>query len=250
MGACDDARNTSALVQRWQKIQPAVNKFHSFYEQFERHPKSGTTPDDMKREAIRMYTDFTGQPFKFEHCWEILKNHPKWCTGELTKQCGSKKQKTVDEDTSPPTSTTPTSTTPGSFDTIDLDSPVNEDTNSNGVVRPQGRKAAKEKRRRMNDDKGVIDVLNNLHCTIERQIDFNREELELKRETLKMEKEFREKNQRMKERKNQERIMNTDLNKLQPALRVAYENMQAQIMKEWERDGLFGDVFDSDNADL
>ena len=93
-----------------------------------------------------------------------------------------------------------------------------------------------------------MDVLNNLHCTIERQIDFNREKLELKRETLKMEKE--EKNQRMKERKNQERIMNTYLNKLQPTLQVAYEKMQAQILKEWERDGLFGDVFGSDNADL
>ncbi|KAK3229428.1 hypothetical protein Dsin_001309 [Dipteronia sinensis] len=135
MGACDDTRNTSALVQRWQKIQPAVNKFHIFYEQLERHPRSGIIPDDMKREAIRVYTDFTGKPFKFEHCWEILKNHPKWCLGELTKQCGSKKQKTVDgsflDNPSPPTSTTS-----GSFDTNDLDSPVNEDTNSNGVVRP------------------------------------------------------------------------------------------------------------------
>ncbi|KAK2648012.1 hypothetical protein Ddye_015501 [Dipteronia dyeriana] len=63
-------------------------------------------------------------------------------------------------------------------------------------------------------------------------------------ETLKMEKEFRERNQRIKERKNQERIINTDLNKLQPVLRVAYEKMQAQIMKEWERNGLLGDVFD------
>ncbi|KAK2662498.1 hypothetical protein Ddye_001072 [Dipteronia dyeriana] len=97
---------------------------------------------------------------------------------------------------------------------------------------PQGRKAAKEKMRMMNDDKGVLDILNNLHCTIERQFDFNIEELELKRETLKLEKEFRERNQRMKKRKNQECIMNTDLNKLQPALRVAYENMQAQIMKK------------------
>ncbi|KAK2661178.1 hypothetical protein Ddye_007711 [Dipteronia dyeriana] len=196
-----------------------------------------------------MYTDFTGKPFKFEHCWEILKNHPEWCSGELTKQYGSKKQKTVDgsfiDNPSPPTSTTP-----GSFDTIELDSLVNEDINSNGVVRPQGRKAAKEKNRRMNDDKGVIEVLNNLHCTIERQIDFNREKLELKRETLKLEKKFRERNQRMKERKNQELIMNTDLNKLQPVLRVAYEKMQAQIMKEWEKDGLFGDVFYSEILDL
>ncbi|KAK3218411.1 hypothetical protein Dsin_012381 [Dipteronia sinensis] len=88
-----------------------------------------------KREAIRMYTDFTSKPFKFEHCWEILKNNPKWCPGELTKQCGSKKQKAVDgsflDSPSPPTSTTQES-----FDTIDLESPVNEDTNSNGVVRP------------------------------------------------------------------------------------------------------------------
>ncbi|KAK3183167.1 hypothetical protein Dsin_030453 [Dipteronia sinensis] len=118
----------------------------------------------MKREAIRMYNDFTGKPFKFEHCWEILKNHPKWCSGKLTKKCGPKKQKTVDgsflDNPSPPTSTTP-----GSFNTFDLNSLVNEDTNtnSNGVVRPQGRKVVKEKMRRMTDDKGVIDVLNNLH---------------------------------------------------------------------------------------
>ncbi|KAK2663238.1 hypothetical protein Ddye_001812 [Dipteronia dyeriana] len=66
-------------------------------------------------------------------------------------------------------------------ETTDSGCPVNEDTNSDGVVRPQGRKAAKEKMRRMNDEKGVIEVLNNLHCTIERQIDLNRKELELKR---------------------------------------------------------------------
>ncbi|KAL5777324.1 hypothetical protein ACOSP7_010250 [Xanthoceras sorbifolium] len=128
--------------------------------------------DGTKREAfLRMYNDFNGKPFKFEHCWEILKNHPKWCSVELTKQCGSKK-KTVDGSFHDNLSS-PTATIPGSFDTIDLDSPVNEDTNSNGVVRPQGRiKAAEEKKRRMADDKGVIDVLNNLHCTIERQIDF------------------------------------------------------------------------------
>ncbi|KAL5733126.1 hypothetical protein ACOSQ2_032818 [Xanthoceras sorbifolium] len=47
MGAYDDARNTSALVQRWQRIQLAKNKFHNFYEQLERQTKSGTTPDDM-----------------------------------------------------------------------------------------------------------------------------------------------------------------------------------------------------------
>ncbi|KAL5762412.1 hypothetical protein ACOSP7_018676 [Xanthoceras sorbifolium] len=122
-----------------------------------------------------MYNDFTSKPFKFEHYWDILKNHPKWCSGELTKQWGSKKQKIVDgnfhDNPSPPILTTP-----GSFDSIDLDSPMNEDTNSNGLVRPQGRKAAKDKKRRMTDDKGVID--------------------------------------------------------------------------EWERDGLVGDVFHSDNAEL
>ncbi|KAM7509924.1 hypothetical protein LguiB_008799 [Lonicera macranthoides] len=45
----------------------------------------------------------------------------------------------------------------------------------------------------------------------------------------------------VQKRKDQERILNRDLSKLQLVLREAIERMQAQIFKEWESDGLFGE---------
>ncbi|KAL2557560.1 Uncharacterized protein Fot_02299 [Forsythia ovata] len=43
----NDVRNINSLGCCWQKIQQDVSKFHGFYERLERHPRSGTTPDDM-----------------------------------------------------------------------------------------------------------------------------------------------------------------------------------------------------------
>ncbi|KAL2552874.1 NAM-associated domain-containing protein [Forsythia ovata] len=53
--------------------------------------------------------------------------------------------------------------------------------NSDEVVRPQGNKGCKEKRMRLNNENGVVDVLKKLQCTLEKQIEFNQKELELKR---------------------------------------------------------------------
>lgn len=47
MGVYDVTRNTNALGCRWGTIQAAVNKFEGYYEQLERDPPSGTTPEDM-----------------------------------------------------------------------------------------------------------------------------------------------------------------------------------------------------------
>ncbi|KAL2461811.1 DNA binding [Abeliophyllum distichum] len=88
----NDVRNTNNLGCRWQKIQQDISKFHGFYEWLERHPRSRTTLDDMKREAIRMFENYNdNKPFKFEHCWEILKSNAKWCTTQLTKMNESNK---------------------------------------------------------------------------------------------------------------------------------------------------------------
>ncbi|KAF5207056.1 hypothetical protein FRX31_003357, partial [Thalictrum thalictroides] len=122
-----------------------------------------------------------------------------WCSQQLTKSGISKKQKLVDgsfEDNS----------LPHGDNVINLDTEIN---NSNGVTRPDGRKATKEMKKRAMIEKGVIDVLGNLQC--KKQFDFNREELELKKEkdkreselreqVIKMELEFKERNQKMKEK--------------------------------------------------
>ncbi|TXG63725.1 hypothetical protein EZV62_010719 [Acer yangbiense] len=168
---------------------------------------------------------------------------------------------------------------------MNSDTPITEGINSDGVVRPQGRKGTKEKKRRLNDENGVVEALCNLQSTLEKQIKFNEEELELKKEKDKKEFELREqtmkkkielkekaqkikekdqqlkeKNQRLKEkeqkmkekaqkRQEQDRILNQDVNKLPLALRSTFEIYQAQILKEWESDGLFGKVFTSSDED-
>ncbi|KAL5711986.1 hypothetical protein ACHQM5_014202 [Ranunculus cassubicifolius] len=244
MEVYDVTRNTNALGCRWGTIQAAVNKFAGYYERLEKKPRSGTTPEDMKKEALRLYAAFNDeQPFKFEHCWEIMKKNPKWCSLHVTKQGSSKKQKPLD-DSSPDNPILPDSTMQGSA--LD-DNGTNFDMEDE-LERPDGRKATKEKKKKGVADKGVVDVLGNMHSTWEKQYNLIKEELELKKErdqkefelkeqTMKLELEFKERNQKLKEKvqrqKDQERIMNKDLTNLDPSLRQHFEKIQANILKEW-----------------
>ncbi|TXG60626.1 hypothetical protein EZV62_015199 [Acer yangbiense] len=99
-------------------------------------------------------------------------------------------------------------------ESMNPDTPVTEGINVDGVVRPQGRKGTKEKKRRLNDEKSMVDALYYLQSTLEKQIMVNQEELELKREkdkkefelrerTMKKEIELKEKAQKMKEKDQQ-----------------------------------------------
>ncbi|CAH9142610.1 unnamed protein product, partial [Cuscuta epithymum] len=84
MGESCKARSSNSLQCRWNKMQKAVNKFHGIYEKLERHPQSGSNPEDMKRRALVMYerqfSDKKKKEFKYIHCWELLITNPKWCT--------------------------------------------------------------------------------------------------------------------------------------------------------------------------
>ncbi|CAH9093022.1 unnamed protein product [Cuscuta epithymum] len=45
---CKKPRNSNSLQCRWQKIQKSINKFHGIYEKLERHPQSGSNPEDIE----------------------------------------------------------------------------------------------------------------------------------------------------------------------------------------------------------
>ena len=55
--------------------------------------------------------------------------------------------------------------------------------------------------------------------------------------------------EKAQKRQEQDRILNQDVNKLPLALCLTFEIYQAQILKEWENDGLFGKVFTSSDDD-
>ncbi|GER36597.1 glutathione S-transferase THETA 3 [Striga asiatica] len=94
---------------------------------------------------------------------------------------------------------------------------------------------------------GVVDALNKLQSTLAKQISINEKTLEMKKQNeeeniqLKRQALNREMEMKMKEqkRKGQEQIMNQDLSKLTPVARAAYEAMQTNILKEWEKDDIF-----------
>ncbi|KAK2661080.1 hypothetical protein Ddye_007613 [Dipteronia dyeriana] len=55
--------------------------------------------------------------------------------------------------------------------------------------------------------------------------------------------------EKAQKRQEQDRILNQDVNKLPQALRSTFEIYQAQVLKEWKNDGLFGKVFTSSDDD-
>ncbi|XP_026400133.1 glutathione S-transferase T2-like [Papaver somniferum] len=243
-----DGRGWNALKCHWKGIQTQVCKFHGIYEMLERHPPSGNKLQDIVMEAKFLFEGNDKGPFKYEHCWEIMKANPKWCSQQLTLANSSKKLKVLDGD---------------SVDTGTASVPNNEEEylDVDGVDRGPGRKKAKENVQKMHDQKAVVDMLSSYKSTLEKQHAINQQNMEWREQMFKKDFELREKSQKLKEetqkskqkaykRKEQERILNTNLEKLQPVLRIAYEKMQAQILKEWENEGLFGDEVMNGGADI
>ncbi|CAH9137762.1 unnamed protein product [Cuscuta epithymum] len=221
------SRNNNSLQCHWHLIRTCVSKFVAKYEQLERRPQSGSNKDDLVIKALRLYEDFYATPFKFLHCWEILIKNPKWCSQFHTKAGASNKQGS-DNGISP--------TLNECSSTMPADLIPSKETDPGGIVPPQGRKNCKDKKRRSNEEKGVVDALNNLQSTLEKQVDVNRANMQMREKVLMKEIELKEKAQR---RQYQNRIMNQDLRKLSPSVRACYDVMQEKILKEWESDGLF-----------
>ncbi|RZC87628.1 hypothetical protein C5167_036169 [Papaver somniferum] len=261
MGTYDESRKANGLSCRWGLIQAAVTKFHAAYESVERAPKSGVSIENVKRDELRIYKETgDGSAFKFEHCWEILKENPKWCSLQLTRTGTSKKEKKTGESlVDSLAQTSLTSSLPDGVADVD-----NENIDAEqGVSRPPGKNTIKAKLQKAHEQKNIAGILSSFQTTVEKQHLLNQQELELKKEKdkkdhelmeilMKKELELKEKDQQLKEeaqrqkqklgkRKECERIMTTDLTPLQPAIRKVYEQMQAKIIKEWEEEGLLGD---------
>ncbi|GER27756.1 ribosome-recycling factor, partial [Striga asiatica] len=172
--ACNTARNNNSLQLKWSKIQFAVSKFHAQYERLERHPQSGSNSNDLRINAMRSYEDLVGAPFKFIHCWEVLIKNPKWCSKELAKTTATGCKQGVEHN-----KTTMVNQLEGNINDCDV---LSGWTKVNGVKRLQGRKACKERKRKLNEEKSVVDALSKLHCTLEKQVSINQATLEMKRE--------------------------------------------------------------------
>ncbi|EHS64344.1 uncharacterized protein PGTG_22214 [Puccinia graminis f. sp. tritici CRL 75-36-700-3] len=135
-------RLVNAIECRWGHIMRVCNKFGGCYSQVERRMRSGMSRDDILSEAKELYKSENESAFNLDHCWGILREHPKWQATQQEIDLRQKKSK------DPPSSTPATNeaslpSSPQTTTQLDDD----DDRSALGSdARPEGNKAAKRKR--------------------------------------------------------------------------------------------------------
>nr|GEU30588.1 hypothetical protein [Tanacetum cinerariifolium] len=72
-------RTYDMVVEKWKIVRPAVVRFCGVYSNVMRMAQeSGTRDEDYVQKAMVDYQAETGLPFKFRHCWDVLKDSPKF----------------------------------------------------------------------------------------------------------------------------------------------------------------------------
>ncbi|GJQ95142.1 glutathione S-transferase T3-like protein [Tanacetum coccineum] len=67
------------VVGKWKTVYPAVVRFCGVYGNVMRMvQESGAGDKDYVQRSMIYYQDETGVPFKFRHCWDVLKDSPKF----------------------------------------------------------------------------------------------------------------------------------------------------------------------------
>jgi len=105
-------RSPTSLMHRWSTIQLDTNKFCACFAHSESRRHSGVPDKDQVFQAKVKYRELYGSSFPFEHCWNELKDQPKWL--EETKKKNLKRNRTATSHTSSPS-------TPDSINVGDVD---------------------------------------------------------------------------------------------------------------------------------
>ncbi|KAF7113705.1 hypothetical protein RHSIM_RhsimUnG0111600 [Rhododendron simsii] len=79
-------RNQNSLMNRWSTIQIATNKFCACFAQIESRHHSGVPAKDQVTRAKMKYRELYGSSFQFEHCWNELRDQPKWLEDSKKKK--------------------------------------------------------------------------------------------------------------------------------------------------------------------
>ncbi|GJU94747.1 hypothetical protein Tco_1319503 [Tanacetum coccineum] len=108
------------VCEKWKAVRPTVVQFCGVYGNVMRmwHKSRASSKDYINRALIHYQVE-TENIFKNRHCWEVLKDSPKWNTQELPKfttesEGGSKRHKSY---------------SPSSFNTESGDTSINLNTN-------------------------------------------------------------------------------------------------------------------------
>ncbi|KAG6667732.1 hypothetical protein CIPAW_01G121200 [Carya illinoinensis] len=216
----DFLRNYASLMNRWSTIQQVTNKFYSYLTQVEgMHPSRFNEQDKTKV----MFLELEKKSFNFDHCWRVLRFHPKWVE-HMDMAKPNKKPSSHDS-------------TPNS---INLDEDEDFHIASSNLEQPIGRKVEKEKRKRKemtNYDSIVVlnemaeirksklmlmqearDHDNKMLCLRQEEVSLRQDELRIQKEKVL----FQQVKARLEEKKQDERIMTLNTSVMPPMLQQYY----------------------------
>ncbi|GJX29827.1 RNA-directed DNA polymerase, eukaryota [Tanacetum coccineum] len=72
-------RTYDMVVRKWKTVRPTMVRFYRVYGNVMRMAQeSGAEDEDYVQRAMIHYQDEIGVPFKFCHCWDVLKDSPKF----------------------------------------------------------------------------------------------------------------------------------------------------------------------------
>ncbi|KAL7094264.1 hypothetical protein ACP275_11G092200 [Erythranthe tilingii] len=157
----DSGRPSGGLMNRWSTIQLSVTNFSGYVNMIERAPISGQSAEDNMLTTKQLYYKKENHVFKWETCWLILKDTPKWYNHindvqEKKKRMSQKKRAEInlDEDdigdsSNAETPSSEQSTPSGTPTSISLDDEDGVSNNaSTGLPRPPGNKCAKSAKKK------------------------------------------------------------------------------------------------------
>lgn len=236
-GGPNPERSLRSLQSRWtNNIKPEVGKFAGYYAEALRQNPSGMSDADKTTLATGNFAAVEGHAFGFMHCWEHMKDEPKW--GNPT-QVG----------------------TEGDLEGADLEEDSNRvhiDAYKSSGKRPMGRdkaKAANKKSKSVSGDTSSSEYASRMQDLSIQKITIMQEESVRKGERFqqlatideKRYQEMRSHNQSVlgieqekvrimcekhdrEEKKEDERILSINLDSCTPSLRMYYETLQEDIM--------------------
>ncbi|PUZ75736.1 hypothetical protein GQ55_1G230300 [Panicum hallii var. hallii] len=134
-------RTQVSIQNRWTTIRKAVSKFTAIHSAIQRRNESGKNDLDKVKDAIIVYEQT--KPWQFAHCWEIMREEPKW--NNYLLECNKPKQP-VNKDNQP----APALETPATRAQIE---------------RPEGRDSVKKRRAAVEESSSsvAVEMLQKIH---------------------------------------------------------------------------------------
>ncbi|KAJ1295423.1 hypothetical protein BS78_01G222800 [Paspalum vaginatum] len=230
-------RTLRSLQSRWNNaIKPQVSTFSDYYAEALRLNPSGMSDADETSLAASNFVDVEGHAFGYMHCWDVMKDEPKWC--EPTKAAGMEGDTSLDSNRVTIDADKRTGKRPigrdrakaankkgKSSDTSSSDyASKMQDLSMQRISMMQEEAVRKDQRFKqlaVIDEKRYQETLQHNQC----MIDIEKEKVKIMREKHDMARQREEKQE-------DERILALNLDECTPQQRLYYETLQQDIMEK------------------